>query len=49
MGRLRRITAGSLLAVDLYSGVTSRRCCIHIRPIRPKMRNERDNYIVIGA
>ena len=44
MGRLRRITAGRLLAVDFYSGVTSRRCCIRIRPIRAKRRNE----VVIG-
>ena len=45
MGRLRRNTVVGLLAVDFYSGVTSRRCCIHIRPIRSKTRNE----MVIGG
>ena len=49
MGRLRRITAGRLLAVDFYSGVTSRRCCIRIRPIRSKTRNEREKRTIYGC
>ena len=49
MGRLRRNTVVGLLAVDFYSGVTSRRCCIHIRPIRSKTRNEREKRTIYGC